>query len=253
MNQIKLASPAPRVRPFSNSGSRRARPEGNMSENVLSYRDVRSQIAAGDLLLYRGAHPLSYVIRWITKSEFSHSGMISWWSPLNEPECKRLMVFEATHPYVTLHPASESVGTYNGSVVWYQLKPEHRKTLDTRQLHQAAEERLGLFFSNRGLFDYLFHWMGLGALAADRRWHAKFCSEYVSECFTKASMDPDLNNPSHFTSPQDLAKSRLWSRKGVLHLDLHQERERRSIRRDQQRKDVEQQRSNAAQSGPPSS
>jgi hypothetical protein len=223
-----------------------------MSDATLSYRDVRDQIAAGDLLLYRGAHPFSYLIRWVTRSEFSHSGMISWWCPLNEPACKRLMVFEATHPYVTMHPASESVGSYNGSVVWYQLKPEYRKTLDTQRLHQAAEERLGMFFSTKGLVDYLLHWMGLGVLAAKRQWREKFCSEYVSECFTKASLDPDLRNASHFTSPEDLARSPLWMRKGVLHLELHQEQEQRSQRRDRQRREVAQLRQESPGGEPPS-
>ena len=147
------------------------------------------------------------------------------------------MVFEATHPYVTLRLASESAGAYHGKVVWYSLRPEYREQLDIEQLHRAAEARLGLFFGVAGLFDNFFRIIGLHELAAQRRANQLFCSEYVAECFSAAKLDP-AQQPSHFTCPEMLTLSPLWQREGVLALQLHHEHQACRDRRDENLKSM---------------
>ncbi len=189
-----------------------------MREPILTYREVRDQIRTGDILLYRGRGWVSRAIQSLTGGGFSHSGMITWWSPLQRPELKRLMVFEARHPYVTLRPASESVGSYGAPVCWYALNDDDRRRLDESRFLSAAGRWLGLEFSVGGLVDNLLHILGVPNLAAQKRARERFCSEYVSECFSYAGLDPHAYKSDHFTTPADLAVSGLWEYRGVLGL-----------------------------------
>jgi hypothetical protein len=160
--------------------------------------------------------------------------MAAWWRPCDTDGVRRLMVFEATLPYVTIRPASEAVGAYWGSVDWYPLKDEYRKQLDRERFELEAVDRLGLQFSVGGLFDNLLALLHLKFWAA-RRGNRLFCSEYVSECFSMALKDPVVNEPHHFTSPEALSKSPLWSCEGRLYLPVHEKNSQLASRRTSQR------------------
>jgi hypothetical protein len=205
------------------------------ADQQWNYREVRGRLRTGDLLLFRGSHPLSRLIQLATGSRYSHAGLLTWWSPLDAPTVSRLMVLEATHPYVTLRPASESVGAYRGTVDWYPLQERFRARLDETRLLQEATERLGLEFSVGGLFDNLWARLGLQQLAATRRSRSRFCSEYVSECMTMALEDPVVSCPDHFTSPEALSQSSLWHPAGRLILSRQQRAHHRAQTREAQR------------------
>jgi len=202
-----------------------------MSQDKLTYREVRDEIRTGDILLYQGKGWVSTAIQSLTGGRYSHSGMMTWWSPLGRPELRRLMVFEARHPYVTLRPASESVGSYGAPVCWYALNQADRRRLDESRFLAAAERWLGLEFSVGGLIDNLLGILGVPNLAARKRARKLFCSEYVSQCFSAAGLDPNLYKSDHFTTPVDLAASGLWERRGVLALSRVEEHARHRARR----------------------
>ena len=87
-----------------------ARPRGE----PVAYPDVRAQIQDGDVLLFQGTHWLSRLIRWGSKSPYSHAGVALWWGP-------RLMVVQAVGKGVEAVPLSHAVDRYSGgtaSVMW---------------------------------------------------------------------------------------------------------------------------------------
>ncbi len=203
-------------------------------EGCVRYHDVRAQIRTGDLLLFRGSHPLSRLIRRATHSPYSHAGLLTWWAPREAAAIQRLMVLEATHPFITLRPASEVVGAYLGTVDWFPLQEQYRPKLRTEVLLQEALERLGNEYSVAGLFDNLWARLGLLALAARSRGRKRFCSEYVSECMRMALQDPVVEVSDHFTSPQALSQSPLWRAAGRLQLPRVEHAQRRDETRQAQ-------------------
>jgi hypothetical protein len=180
-----------------------------------SYRDVRTRIQLGDILLYRGGSFVSHLIKDLTKGVYSHCGMATWWN--NQNTVPRLMVFEAVWPVVAVRPASLSVDAYDGPVDWWSLKREYRKKLALDRLFEAALAKIGQPFAVGGLFRYLF-WRLLGATGtADRECSDYFCSQYVSECFRAGNLDPVSSRADTFTSPVELARSGVWDYQATIH------------------------------------
>lgn len=66
--------------------------------NSLRYRDVRSAINDGDVLMYLGRNLPSRLIQWATRSRYSHAGLAAWWNG-------RLMVLETVGKGVVVTPS----------------------------------------------------------------------------------------------------------------------------------------------------
>src|SRR5215211_3406336 len=75
----------------------------------LDYPDVRNRIQDGDILLFRGKSWFSRLLRWGTRSPYSHSGILGWWNG-------RLMVLEAVPSGVMASRLSIVVQQYSGHV-----------------------------------------------------------------------------------------------------------------------------------------
>jgi len=102
---------------------------------AVEYDDNRGEIKNGDVLLYRGRSLESRLIRWATRSRYSHAGLAVWWNG-------RLMVMEAVGRGVVVTPLSKNVSFYPGYVEWFtsvEEIPDHQRL----QMVELAQQELG--------------------------------------------------------------------------------------------------------------
>jgi hypothetical protein len=172
----------------------------------LDYAQTRDTINDGDVLLFQGTGLFSRLIRWVTRSSYSHSGLAIWWND-------RLMVLESTEPEVRIMPLSILVGHYP-RVDLYKAA----KVYNGVQLFEAATEALGKKYAVWSVVRFLrriiFRIRGGGD---PRKPPDKFiCSQLVSFAYREAGLDLDPGNPDEFTSPQALSKSKMLVFAGTL-------------------------------------
>src|SRR3972149_735231 len=102
----------------------------------IVYHAVRRYIKDGDVLLYKGTGFTSRLIRSVTQSEYSHTGIAVRWH-------NRLMVLEARRrPGIHVIPLSLSIARYKGDIEWYTAK-RHLTPRQRLRMVQFAEEEIG--------------------------------------------------------------------------------------------------------------
>ena len=177
------------------------------------YKEARSEIETGDVLLFKGRGLLSRIIVWGSGQQYSHAGIAAWWE-------KRLFVMESVGQGVRIAPVRLAVNEYAGRVDWYSLRREAASKLDRRKLIHVAQENLSLPYSTHGLLRLA--WLML--VRSDRKGEdgkekapALFCSEYVSCCYRSAGADLCPGVPDSMTTPGDIAGSPLLEFRSVLH------------------------------------
>jgi hypothetical protein len=179
--------------------------------NALAYGEYRTTIKDGDILLYEGLNLASRVIRWATRSRYSHAGIAVWWND-------RLMVMEAVGRGVSVTPLSSNIKHYHGHVQWFSTRDEVQ--VDRRQqLVQFAQEELGKEYA-------LWKAVLLGfylVLKKDRekrdelaRENKLYCSWYVAQVYNAAGLDLKKGVSDRFMTPEDIARSPLLVHKGPL-------------------------------------
>jgi hypothetical protein len=177
---------------------------------MVQYNDVRSQIADGDVILFRGTILLSRIIELISHGDYSHCAIAADWG-------ERKMILQAEFVGgVQAVPLSIAVGTYNGRVDWFRIKPDQRKRLDIAALMAEARANLGLGYAKEGMLKAAEHYI-FGAHITDDPGDARalFCSQYVTRCFRKAgatlSTDTDAD-----TSPTEISTSGVLEYQGTF-------------------------------------
>ena len=178
---------------------------------ALRYSDSRKTISSGDVLLYEGETFYSWIIKKVTRSRFSHSGIAVWWN-------ERLMVMEAVSRGVVVTPLSASVGHYKGHVHWYTSK---------RLLNEEDRKRMIIFAQEELGKDYALWtaiWVGIKLIfnwKPEERDELKqeqklFCSAYVAQIYNSIGIDlvPGLSDIS--VVPEDIANSKELLHQGVL-------------------------------------
>ncbi len=185
------------------------------------YQNIRSRLRTGDLVLFSGRSPFSYMIRLATMSKWSHVGMV-----VKLPEYDFLTLFESTTSDcirdlgtqeikngVQLVPLSERIELYSGDIAVRRIQGEHydekafvdavmsvRKRLQNRPFDPDKLELL------RAAYDGPF-----GTNTEDLS--AIFCSELVVEVYKHLGLlDADI--PSNEYTPVD------FSAKGMRYLQL---------------------------------
>jgi hypothetical protein len=185
------------------------RPKGSR----LDYRAVRAEIQDGDVLLFQGTHWLSRLIRWGSKSAYSHAGVALWWGP-------RLMVVQAVGKGVEAVPLSVAVDHYSGQVDWFSPLPEVRARLRRDALVTAALDEVGKPYAHGPLLRLArMLWHGRMRKYRDPKKSAAayFCSQLVSRCYRLAEVDLVPGRADAHTSPGDLAACGQLLLRGVLH------------------------------------
>ena len=106
-----------------------------MKPRILRYEEIRDQIKNGDVLMYKGRGLISSIIRWATRSPYSHAGIAARWN-------ERLMVLEAKGRGVVATSFSRNIKEYRGDVEWFSCV---REISDEGRLNMVifAQEELG--------------------------------------------------------------------------------------------------------------
>lgn len=160
------------------------------------YGDVRGRFVDGDLLCFRGRGFTSMAIRRLTRSDYSHVGMVYTYEG-------RVYSLEATGVGVRLVLMSELVRRYHGGIDYFQvqdLTPEQRRTAISFGFQQMGKQ-----YSHRGILRF-FAYLLLGNRERKRSRGSWFCSEIVAEAYRLAGADLHRRS-SAYTSPGDLASS----------------------------------------------
>lgn len=174
----------------------------------LDYKTERDTINDGDVLLFQGTGLFSRLIRWVTRSKYSHSGLAIWWND-------RLMVLESTTPEVRVMPLSILIGHYPRVDLYTPVRDDHCNRV---QLFEAATEVLGKRYAVWTIVRFMRRiLLKIRGGGDPRRPPDKFiCSQLVSYAYREAGMDLDPNNPDEFTTPEGLSKSKLLAFAGTL-------------------------------------
>lgn len=184
---------------------------GAILSPAVEYDDNRGQIKNGDVLLYRGRSLESRLIRWATRSRYSHAGLAVWWNG-------RLMVMEAVGRGVVVTPLSKNVSFYPGYVEWFtsvEEIPDHQRL----QMVEFAQQELGKEYALwRAVllgFRRLFQ-RDVETRDKMRRELRLFCSHYVAQAYNAVGRDLKKGVSDRFMSPGDVAASPLLKRVGAL-------------------------------------
>jgi len=179
------------------------------ADRRLEYGQVRAGMLDGDVLLFRGTIFLSKVIEKVSHGQYSHSAILADWGPR-----KMILQAELTGG-VQAVPASVAIGTYQGRVDWYRIRPEVRARLDVAAILAEAKADLGLTYATSDLLRaaaYNIFNAPLPRDCVDAK--ALFCSEYVARCFRSAGVKFQPSDVG--TSPSQIAASDALEFMGVI-------------------------------------
>jgi hypothetical protein len=181
--------------------------------NILSYEDIRSQIKNADILLYRGTDTVSRGIRWLSRSQYSHAGLVVWWND-------RLMVLEAVGNGVVAMPLSMNLKKHHGGIDYFRAKENIPEEVRLKMVI-FAQEQLGkqYAFSQMAVFGFKLL-LRMSMSPKEKRANGAsgqyFCSQYVSDTYLKQGYDLAIQYGNRYTSPDALAKSEKLVLTGVL-------------------------------------
>lgn len=182
-----------------------------MKQKEIRYGGVRDDILNGDVLLYKGKGIISWLIKKITRSEYSHAGLAVWWND-------RLMVMEAVGKGVVVTPLSTNIENYHGDVDWYWCKETISDDARTR-LVVCAQEELGKSFARCGMLFVALCMVLKQPLNKDDSFYTSkrfFCSFFVARAYTSIGLDLRKGKSDGFTTPDDIHRSPLLVYKGSL-------------------------------------
>lgn len=165
-------------------------------ERERAYQEIRDQVDSGDLLCFRGRGLISATIRRLTRSRYSHVGL------LFVMEGRRYCI-EAVETGVRLVLVSELVKRYEGGIDCYRL---------VNASPQQRAGAVGFAFQQLGkLYDKASFWPFLLYLLTGkrRRTHCDgqwFCSEMVAEAYRRQGLR-FTRASARYTAPSDIASS----------------------------------------------
>jgi uncharacterized protein YycO len=174
------------------------------AQPILSYADLRSNLKTGDIVFCSGSYFFSKCIRWVTKSCWSHIGVI-----YRDDTLGRIFILESeTLIGVRLAPLSKYLRDYHGRNRPYQgrivigrLQPSP-PVEDFNKAISFGMDELTKPYDNleiaRIAFRILFK---MGRRSRDKKY---ICSELIYECFRKADIWFKFSHRS--ISPDDIWK-----------------------------------------------
>ncbi len=166
-----------------------------------SYQECRSEFSTGDMLCFRGKGPLSWIIRVLTRSFYSHAGLVYWHESWDRP---RLYCVEAVGKGVRLILMSELEKRYKGGFDYFSV--DHADAVAKQKAVGFCFEQLGKPYDIPGLWRF-FAAIVLGRVEQARQDDYWFCSELVAAAYHSQGKPLAPRTPE-YTSPHDLAESR---------------------------------------------
>ena len=161
-----------------------------------SYGVARPELASGDVLCVRGRGLVSWLIRRLTRSAYSHAGLVYRFN-------QRVFCLEATGIGVHLILLSELVKRYHGGIDYFAV-PAADATQPERAIDFAFGQ-LGKLYDHAGMLRFLWFLVG-GAKRRSRERSFWYCSEIVAESYRQAGVVL-VERRAGYVSPADLAAS----------------------------------------------
>lgn len=180
----------------------------------MKYKNIKDTLKTGDIVLFSGKGGISTGIKWVTRSKFSHIGMV-----LKLEEYDYLTLWESTtlsnikdittntnRQGVQLVSLSERIKTYDGEISIRKLKNVDFSTKDITSLMKLRKELKGKKYEQdeiellKSAYDGIF-----GKNIEDLS--SLFCSELVAEAYQRLGL---LSNtiPSNEYTPVDFAQKK---------------------------------------------
>ena len=183
----------------------------------IDYDKHRLSIEDGDVLLYEGKGFLSWCIKTLSRSRYSHSGIAVWWND-------RLMVMEAIRKGVVVTALSRNVSHYHGNVEWRTAKKsiseDRRLAMVTFAQKQLGNEYnfleavvIGIKIILMKLANRVLVRFGKEMAIEDRR---VICSQFVADTYASIGIKIKRVVAPPFITPEDIQKSSLFTFKGAL-------------------------------------
>lgn len=175
---------------------RSAPPPGEAVQQPVSYSEVKFEVREGDILCFSGAGFLSAAIRKLTKSQYSHVGLVYLFEG-------RRYCLEAVGSGVRLVLLSELVRRYDGGIDYFEMlnvTPDQR-----RQAISFGFQQLGKLYDKDGILRFLWYVLTgrKRRVALDDNW---FCSEMVAQAYSRQGLALCSRSVT-YTSPNDIALS----------------------------------------------
>jgi hypothetical protein len=179
----------------------------------IFYNEFRSQFKDADILMFRGTDLTSKLIKWRTKSVYSHTGIVAWWN-------KRLMVLEAVGKGVEARPISYALQHYNGSFDYYRPRADLNITAERRTAMTVfAQEQLGKTYDTWQIVKFFFRLLfnlKMTKKDGEKPPSKFFCSQYVSAVYKKGGFDLEIEFSDKFTTPSQISNSKLLEFVGTV-------------------------------------
>lgn len=167
--------------------------------NTVSYDDIRPVLRTGDLFFCCGKGFLSSTIKRITKSPFSHVGVIAVVGG-------RVLTIEAIKYGTAIRRFSRVLAGYKGDVVIA------RSSATPEQLKTFWHEAVNFEGVKYGYWTAIRIWACVRfGIAMPKQGKAMICSDLVARCFREVGIAINANQ-KHFTSPED-----VWTSRAVSH------------------------------------
>lgn len=180
------------------------------------YKKHRPQIKTGDVIAFSGNSRISKIIKWKTRSRYSHVGLV-WRTDLGLPlDGENVMLIESTTlnnlpdaatgefiKGIQLQWLSKRLATYNGEAWWGKVNKSIPNV-------EAAQMWLRQKHNERTRYDAI-QALGAGAdlldwipgIENDPDFNSLFCSELVARAWQYASLLGNQYNASEMT-PKDI-------------------------------------------------
>lgn len=170
-----------------------------------TYSEVRDKMQPGDLIAFGGMGWVSRLIKWRTRSNISHVGVVA---KVNDGH-GRVMVMESTSldgkKGVQINRLNKRVEEYNGNVWWYPLSERTREKFDPLKFWEF------LWAQDGKKYDYWQAPMSATLFFAKEDFGKLFCSELVAGAYEASGIIPNIN-ASEIT-PDDLVNMRIYNRR----------------------------------------
>jgi len=193
-----------------------------MSWQKAKYSAVRSKMQPGDVIAFGGKGNFSEMIKWATRSNVSHVGVIMQSKMIFEDEVQKgffNQVIESTDingfSGVSISRLSDRLRSYKGDIWWLPLSPAARAKLDRKKffdwcLHQEGKP-YDMPQAVRSALDTLDKVPVIGGATYNIEDFSKFfCSELVAGALEKGGVIREINSSE--VTPIDLCMFNLYSR-----------------------------------------
>lgn len=191
-----------------------------MAIKPILYQDARIRMKAGDVIAFSGKGDFSEIIKWATRSNVSHVGVILQSQLLIDNQVQEGMfnqIIESTtlngFSGVTISRLSDRLDTYDGEIWWLPIRKDMHEKMDKKKfydflIHQERKE-YDMPQAIKSALDALDRVPAVGRATHNREDFSRFfCSELVAAALEVAGAIKSINASE--VTPIDLCSFALY-------------------------------------------